>query len=367
LPFGCDASVSAGIGRLELIERPPAGRLVLRRTDGRADFIVAVRGRETRDFGLAVEDFGLAEVALAVLAEREVERTVVRFAAVRGLLTRGLAEEDFGFAVEGFGLAVVVRAADARRAVEDRRAVDALRAVEARLTVVAATGLADCMVLAAAVRAFAAVAMDLVAVFIDRMADDIVLADVLALVAAAVILLAAVVTLVAAEDTFLAAVAGFAELLAEALRRVERDAVLRVERDAVPRVERAAVLRDRDVVLRLDRLAGLRVVDEAVPALLAAALRVLLGFALARDFGRLAVPDALRLTDLLRAVLAELRRLAARVVVLTGTEFSPRLDQLRWCYSTGGLDLHTQRLFAEDDIPQDPSNHRAESLLRVTM
>jgi hypothetical protein len=386
LLFGCDASVSAGIGRLEDIERPPAGRLVLRRTDGRADFIVAVRGRETRDFGLAVEDFGLAAVALAVvvrlavvrfavvrlaavpdlavLADREVERTVVRFAAVRGLLTLGLAEADFGFAVEAFGFAVVLRATDALRAVEDRRAVDALRAVEARLTVVAATGLTDCMVLAAAIRALAAVAMALVAVFIDRMADDIVMAEVLALVAAAVILLAAVVTLVAAEDTFLAAVAGVAMLLVEAVRRGERAAVLRVERDVMVRVERAAVLRDRDAVLRL---AGLRVVDEAVvPAFLAAMLRVLLGFALARDFGRLAVPDALRLTDLLRAVLAELRRLAARVVVLTGTEFSPRLDQLRWCYSTCGLDLHTQRLFAEDEASQDGANQSADSLRRVT-
>jgi hypothetical protein len=363
----CDASVSAGIGRLELTERPPAGRLVLRRTDGRADFIVAVRGRETRGFGLAVEDLGLAAVAfavvrlaverravpdLAVLEEREVARAVVRFAAVRGLLTRGLAEKGFGFAVEDFGFAVVVRAADGRRAVED------LRAVEARLTIVAATGWADCMVLAAAIRALAAMAMALVAVFIDRMADDIVLADVLALVAAAVILLAAVVTLVAAEDTFLAAVVEDAVLLAEPLRRVERDAVLRVAR--------AAVLRGRDVVLRLDRLAGLRVVDEAVPTFLAAVVRVLLGFALARDFGRLAVPDALRLTDLLRAVLAELRRLAARVVVLTGTEFSPRLDQLRWCYSTGGLDLHTQRLFTEDDVSQSRSNSHADSPRRVT-
>jgi hypothetical protein len=354
---GCAASVSDGIGRLEDIERPAAGRL-LRRVDGRADFIVALRGRETRDFGLAVEDFGLAEVALAVdrlaavpdvavLVEREVERTVVRFAAIRGLLTLGLAEADFGFAVE------------------DRRAVDALRAVEARLTVVAATGLAVCMALAAVVRALAAVAMALVAVFIDRMADDIVLADVLALVAAAVILLAAVVTLVAAEDTFLAAVAGVAVLLAEALPRVVRDAVLLVERAGL-RVEPAAVLRDRDVVLRLDRLAGLRVVDEAVPTFLAAVLRVLLGFALALVFGRLAVPDALRLTDLLRAVLAELRRLAARVVVLTGTEFSPRLDQLRWCYSTCGPLLHTQRFFAEDNVSQYHSSRPAGSLRRVT-
>jgi hypothetical protein len=189
-------------------------------------------------------------------------------------------------------------------------------------------------------------------VFMDRMADDIVLADVVALVAAAVILLAADVTLVAADDTFLAATIGLAELR-EAGRRVERDAVLRVERDATERVERAAVL-------RVDRDAGLRVVDEAVPAFLAAAVRVLRGFALLTDlaFGR-AVPDALRLTDLLRAVLAELRRVAARVVVLTGTEFSPRLDQLRSGYSTGSANLHTRRLFPEDDVPQIITKPRA--------
>ena len=347
---------------------------MLRRTDGRADFGVAVRGRETRDFGLAVEDFGLAEVALAavealaVLVERTVvrfaavrglavlvERTVVRLAAVRGLLTRGLAEEAFGRADEAFGFAVVDRLTVALRAVEALRVAglraveDALRAVEARLTVVAATGLAVCIVLAAAVRALAAVAMALVAVFIDRMADDIVLADVVALVAAAVILVAADVTLVAAEVMFLAAAIGLAELREE----VRRDAVLRVERDARVRVERAAVL-------RVDRDAGLRVVDEAVPALLAAMVRVLFGLALmVLAFGR-AVPDALRLTDLLRAVLAELRRVAARVVVLTGTEFSPRLDQLRRCYSTGDANLHTPRLFPEDDTHQDRAKHPAD-------
>ena len=329
---------------------------MLRRTDGRADFGVAVRGRETRDFGLAVEDFGLAEVALAAVEALAVlvERTVVRFAAVRGLLTRGLAEEAFGRADEAFGFAVVDRLTVALRAVEALRVAglraveDALRAVEARLTVVAATGLAVCIVLAAAVRALAAVAMALVAVFIDRMADDIVLADVVALVAAAVILVAADVTLVAAEVMFLAAAIGLAELREE----VRRDAALRVERDAMVRVERAAVL-------RVDRDAGLRVVDEAVPAL-AAMVRVLFGLArMVLAFGR-AVPDALRLTDLLRAVLAELRRVAARVVVLTGTEFSPRLDQLRRCYSTGGANLHTQRLFPEDVTHQGRAKHPAD-------
>ena len=148
MPFGWAASVSAGTGRLDE-GRLAAGRLVLRRTDGRADFIVAVRGRETRDFGLAVDDFGLAEVALAAVVD--LARTVVRFAAVRGLLTRGLAEEAFGFVVEALGLAVVDRLTVALRAVDGRRAVeDALRVVEAaRLTVVAAIGLADCMAFAA--------------------------------------------------------------------------------------------------------------------------------------------------------------------------------------------------------------------------
>jgi hypothetical protein len=133
------------------------------------------------------------------------------------------------------------------------------------------------------------------------------------LVAAAVILVAAEVILVAAEVTFLAAIVGDAALLDEVLRveRVDRDAMLRVERAAVLRVERAAVL-------RAERVAGLRVL-EAVPAGLAATLRAVVFLAvlmvLALVFGRLAVPDALRLTDLLRAVLAELRRLAARVLV----------------------------------------------------
>jgi len=307
------------MGRLEAV-RLEAGRLVLRRFDGRADFIVAVRGRDTRDFGLAVEDFGLADVALPAVLLRVpavrglavlVERTVVRFAVVRGL-----AEEDFGFAADAAGLAALGRLVPDRRAVvlADRlvllvRLAAGRRELDAALTVVAATGLADCMVFAAMVRALAAVAMALVAVFIDRMADDIVLADVVALVAAAVILEAADVTLVAAEETFLAAAIGVAEL-----REEERRAVLRVERVATERVERAAEL-------RVDRDAGLRVVDEAVPRVVAERVLARLAPLVVLAFGR-AVPDALRLADLVRALLAELRRLAARVVVLTGTECS---------------------------------------------
>jgi hypothetical protein len=337
LCFGALASDREGIeDRLELV-RLAAGRLVERlvdrRTDGRADFGVAVRGRDTVDFGFEVEDFGLAVVALA---DTVLELVVRDLAAVDRLRVEAVdrlrVEAVRGLDAEAFGLVVALVLLLAVRGF-----------AAARLTVVLAAGLADCMVLAAAVSAFAAVDMALVAVFIARMADDIVLAEVVALVAAAVIFVAAVFTLVAAEDTLRAADAGVIALLLAELRVVERADVLR--RAAVLRVERAAVLRvDREAVLRLDREAGFRVVDEAIPAGLAAVLRVALDFALlvvlALDFGRLAVPDALRLTDLLRAVLAELRRVAARVVV-TGTELSPRLDQLRRCYSTRSNDLHT--------------------------
>ncbi|HSZ44072.1 MAG TPA: hypothetical protein VK823_01970 [Streptosporangiaceae bacterium] len=342
LCFGGLASDRFGIEeRLELV-RLAAGRLVERlvdrRTDGRADFGVAVRGRDTVDFGFEVDDFGLAVVALAATVLELVVRDLAAVDRLRvEAVDRLRVEAVRGLDVEAFGLAA---------------ALDLLLAVRgfaaARLIAVPAAGLADCMVLAAAVSAFAAVDMALVAVFIARMAEDIVLAEVVALVAAAVIFVAAVFTLVAAEDTLRAADAGVSELL-DAVLRVERADVLRVEREAVLRIERAAPLRvDREAVLRLDREAGFRVVDEAVPAGLAAVLRVALDFALlvvlALDFGRLAVPDALRLTDLLRAVLAELRRVAARVVV-TGTENSPRLDQLRRCYSTPSNYLHSWRIF----------------------
>jgi hypothetical protein len=341
LCFGGLASDRDGIEeRLELV-RLAAGRLVERlvdrRVDGRADFGVAVRGRDTVDFGFEVDDFGLAVVALAATVLELVVRDLAAADRLRvEAVDRLRVEAVRGLDVEAFGLAAAL----------DLLAVRGFAA--ARLIVVPAAGLADCMVLAAAVSAFAAVDMALVAVFIARMAEDIVLAEVVALVAAAVIFVAAVFTLVAAEDTLRAADAGVIELL-DAVLRVERADVLRVEREAVLLVERAAPLRvDREAVLRLDREAGFRVVDEAIPAGLAAVLRVALDFALlvvlALDFGRLAVPDALRLTDLLRAVLAELRRVAARVVV-TGTENSPRLDQLRRCYSTPSNYLHTWRIF----------------------
>jgi hypothetical protein len=237
--------------------------------------------------------------------------------------------------------------ADLERAV-DRRTGE--RRTGERRTGDAATGFADCMVLAAVMSAFAAVVIALVAVFIDCIADDIVRADAVAFVAAMVILLAAEVTLVAAEETPLAAVAGVVALRLDALLRVvvlrlvpPRLAVLRlpllrlavlrrvpVERDAVERdaAEREAV--DRDAVLRVDRDAVLRGVLAAVPrADFAALLRLADDEAEdvpepGVDFDRLAVPrDALRLTGLLRAELAELRRVAARVVDDTGTEIPP--------------------------------------------
>ncbi len=210
------------------------------------------------------------------------------------------------------------------------RDVDAVRRAGA-----AAVGLAADIVLAAAVSALAAVVMALVAVFIACMADDMVLADAVALVAAAVILLAADVTFVAADETVLAATAGVAEVRLVVPRRAVvpltavRVPVLRapVLRPAVPlpaAVEPAAVERDavdRDAELRVVRDVVLRADVAAEPvADFAAALRVALGEALDDlepdvDCGRLAVPlDALRLTDLLRAVLAGLRRGAARVV-----------------------------------------------------
>jgi hypothetical protein len=195
-----------------------------------------------------------------------------------------------------------------------RRLVDGLRALvvrpAVRLVELAGATLADDIVLAAAVSAFAAVIMAFVAVFIDFIADDIVWADAVALVAAAVILVAADVTLVAAEDTPRAAVAGVAELRVPRLVVLLR-AVLEPERDAV----------DRDAVLPVDRDPALRVLALAtVPPAVLALLRVDLDVVpdvleAELDLGRPAVPlDALRLTDLLRAVLAELRRGAARVV-----------------------------------------------------
>ncbi len=306
-------SVSEDAGRIAVEAGRLAGRLVDLRDAGR-DFGAADRGRDVVDLGLADVARGFAE--LLALAVRAVEAVVL--GVLPAAMPAGLAALDEAVRDDD-----VLDVALADEVLDDGRVDDVLlaaglralvvRDADARRTGVAAAGLADDIVLAAAVSAFAAVIMALVAVFIDFMAEDIVCADAVALVAAAVILVAADVTLVAAEDTVLAAVAGVAEL------RLARLAVLRrvaPEREAV---ERDAV--DRDAVLRVDREAVLRVA--ALPAVLlagfAALLRAVLGLALdvleLELDGRLAVPlDALRLTDLLRAVLAELRRVAARVV-----------------------------------------------------
>ena len=318
--------------------RLAAGRLLDLRDAGR-DFGAAERGRELVALGLAV--------ALGVAELRGVDAGMSGMAALaRALVPAALVPLDEARVAEP--RVDVPRADEARVDVPraDEARVDVPRADEARVDAVpvdvllddgrvevllaaglralvvreeaarraglaaAATGLADDIVLAAAVSAFAAVIMALVAVFIDFMAVDIVCADVDALVAAAVILVAAEVTLVAAEDTVFAAVAGVAELRLAVLRpaALERDPV---ERDAV----------DRDAVVRVDREAVLRVVARAAVPLagFAALLRAVLGVALdvleLELDGRLAAPlDALRPTDLLRAVLAELRRVAARVV-----------------------------------------------------
>jgi hypothetical protein len=323
--------------------RLAAGRLLDLRDAGR-DFGAAERGRELVALGLAV--------ALGVAELRGVDAGMSGMAALaRALVPAALVPLDGARVAEP--RVDVPRADEARVDVPrvdvpraDEARVDVPRADEARVDAVpvdvllddgrvevllaaglralvvreeaarraglaaAATGLADDIVLAAAVSAFAAVIMALVAVFIDFMAVDIVCAEVDALVAAAVILVAAEVTLVAAEDTVFAAVAGVAELRLAVLRpaALERDPV---ERDAV----------DRDAVVRVDREAVLRVVARAAVPLagFAALLRAVLGVALdvleLELDGRLAAPlDALRPTDLLRAVLAELRRVAARVV-----------------------------------------------------
>jgi hypothetical protein len=304
--------VSEDPGRTVVAEGRLAGRLAA----GRRDLGVVVLGRDEVDFGLADsgcrdEELCIPELAMPAepdeLAAPDLPADLDARDAVREL---GRVDADLGLA-EGLRAAVV-------------REVAVVRRVGA-----AAAGFAADIDLAAAVRAFAAVDMALVAVFIARMADDIVLADAFALVAAAVILVAADVTLVAADDTVFAAPAGVAEVRLVVARRA---AVVRLEvarvpafRLVVPRLVvllRAAVVRepverdavDRDAVPRVDREVVLR---DDVPAEPPAdvALGELLDDLELVDCGRLAVPlDALRLTDLLRAVLAELRRVAARVV-----------------------------------------------------
>jgi hypothetical protein len=131
---------------------------------------------------------------------------------------------------------------------------------------VAAAGLATDMAFAASVSDFVAAVMALVAAFIACIAVDIVLADDVAFVAAAVIFVAAAPTLVAADETVRAAVAVDGAFL-----------------DAVVRPVTVAVAR-------------------------------------ARVAGRL---DSLLLADLVRVLLAGLRRAAVRVVVRAGTDLPP--------------------------------------------
>jgi hypothetical protein len=275
----CDGAdmLSEDVGRAELCGRPPAGRLVAGRRAAGRDRVPVDLVRDAPDLELepeVVDVAGFAALDVVVRALEGLLRAVPEVADLVDVVARLVVARRAGAA------AVVTFAAD--------------------------------IFFAASVRAFAACIMALVAVFIDCMADDIVFADAVALVAADVILVAADVTLVAADDTFLAAVAGVAApRLAVVRLAVVRRAVVRraaVERDAVDRdvdlpVDREAVLRVDGVVDRAD-LVVLRDLDAALDDL-----------ELELGCDRLAVPlDALRLTDLLRAVLAGLRRAAARVV-----------------------------------------------------
>jgi len=269
--------------------RLAAGLLAGRRAAGRDRAAVALGRRDEVDLEVElVEVSGFAALAAVVRDLAPAVRVVVRGVVVAAALR----------------LVVVLVVAAARRAGA------------------AAGAFAVDIFLAASVRALAAAIIALVAVFIDCMADDIVFADAVALVAAVVIFVAADVTLVAADDTFLAATAGVAPAPAVVRRAVVRVAVPRVVVVRLAVLRRAAVARDavdRDAELRVDREAVLRavgVVDRADLVVVLRDLDVALDD-LERELGcdRLAVPlDALRLTDLLRAVLAGLRRVAARVV-----------------------------------------------------
>jgi hypothetical protein len=286
---------------------------------------VVVLGRGEVDFGLADSGCPDAEVCIAEPC-MPAEPDELAAPDLPADLDGRDAVRELGRVDAALGLAAGRRAAVVRDVAVVRRAGLAAGFAAG----FAAAGFAADIVLAAAVRAFAAVVMALVAVFIARMADDIVLADAFALVAAAVILLAADVTFVAADDTVLAAPAGVADVRLVVARRaaVVRLVVARVPalRLVVPRlvvVLRAAVGRepverdavDRDAEPRVDREVVLRDVVPAEPAADAALGELLDDLELDVDCGRLAVPlDALRLTDLLRAVLAGLRRVAARVV-----------------------------------------------------
>jgi hypothetical protein len=311
LLFGGEDSVSDDAGRMleaafrlvddlldDLLDVLLAGRLEV----GRADLVVPP---------LALEVVVLAAVDL-VVPDRVVPDLVVPDLEAVDLVVEG----DVFLAVP---LVLDVRLAPVDDLVVDRDDdVLALVVPLERVALGVPTFIAD-IVLAAALRAFAAVDIDLVAVFIARIAVDMVFADAVALVAAAVILLAAEFTLVAADDTPRAAVAGVV-VLRDELRvdrdEVDRDADGRVAADrVVPRDDAARDDVER-VLLRDDRDALLRLAVDPLRAGRALAVRDVLVLLAVLVRGRLAVPpDALRLADLLRAVLAELRRVAARDVV----------------------------------------------------
>lgn len=149
-------------------------------------------------------------------------------------------------------------AADARRLAAAVLVDVAGRADECRTTAVLRwpAGRADFTdaVVAAAVRAFAALVMALVALFIACMAVDMVLADAVALVAAEVILADAVVTLAAADETVLV------DALAGVDLTVRRAPLLAVMVLRVLPIERPAAL--PDMLVRIARsftaCAGLR-------------------------------------------------------------------------------------------------------------
>lgn len=191
------------------------------------------------------------------------------------------------FTPDGFFAAAVARFAVVPALAVVFFAAEVERAVVVRLAVVpalaAAGGLMAEMVLAALVSASAAVMSALVAVFIVFMAVFIACAEDVALLAASVIFVAADETLVAADDTRVAAAAGVTDDLAADVDRV-------------------------------DFLAA------GLDAVLRAVLPVVF-FAAAVVF--FAPPDLVRL------VLAVERRADERVIVLVGTDPSPRVDQLR--------------------------------------
>ena len=174
--------------------------------------------------GLAAA-FGFAVARdLAVAAVRDVVtvRDVVAFRADADRAVAGLVAAFGLAAVRGFAVARGLAAALGLAAVRGLAIVRAFAfafgfaAFFGVAAFGAAAGFADDIVLAAAVSDLEAMVMALVEAFIACRAADIVLADEVALVAAAVILVAAEVTFAAAEDTVLAAATVVGAVLAAA-------------------------------------------------------------------------------------------------------------------------------------------------------